>query len=79
MSPNFGTNIVYETWQLEYFEGNQNLDNISQPLQTEFNSPTLYFLPQCRGIIQWSGNLGGKPVEWLEYFFKPARQAPFIA
>ena len=25
MSPNFGTNIVYETWKLGYFEGNQSL------------------------------------------------------
>ena len=25
MSPDFGTNIVYETWQLEYFEGSQSL------------------------------------------------------
>ena len=42
-----GTNIIYEIWQLEYFEGNQKLDNIPQPLhETEFNSPTLYFLPQ---------------------------------
>ena len=25
MSPNLGTNIVYETWKLGYFEGNQSL------------------------------------------------------
>ena len=40
-----GKNIFYETWQLQYFEGNQNLESILQSLQTEFNSPTLYFRP----------------------------------
>ena len=63
-----GTNIVYETWQLEYFEGNQNLDIYLNLYKLSLTAPLCIFI---HDIQQWSGNLGIN-VEWPD-------QAPFIA